>query len=174
MKKLILAFTLTFLVFSCSSTQSGSGTTASKPKKNMLKGTWEVTQVSFDGSSQVIKANLFDIAESACFKGSQWTLVSNNGTGKFTLNNSSGCDGSTHRIHWSFYDSGDGGNYFQFKFVNEKNKPIDAANRGYRAKIENLTGGQSFVLRVSITYNGQPFDVLLSFAKISDNVSLYN
>ncbi|UCE94347.1 MAG: lipocalin, partial [Flavobacteriaceae bacterium] len=76
MKKLLL-LTLTILfVSSCGSTQSSS---ASKPSKKTLKGTWEITNIKFVGEKGLYKANLFDMADSACFKGSQWVFIPNNG-----------------------------------------------------------------------------------------------
>lgn len=168
MKK-VLFIALAFLVFSCSSTKSGS--TNTKPSKKLLKGTWEVTNIRFVGDKGLYKANLFDIADSACFKGSEWVFIPNNGSGKFTVNSSAHCEISSNRIHWSFFDSGDGTYQFQFKFVDEKNKPLDAANRGYRSKIDELNDN-TMIMRVATTYDGNPFDVVMTFTKVSDNFAL--
>ena len=168
MKK-VLFIARAFLVFSCSSTKSGS--TSTKPSKKLLKGTWEVTNIRFVGDKGLYKANLFDIADSACFKGSEWVFIPNNGSGKFTVNSSAHCETSTNRIHWSFFDSGDGTYQFQFKFVDEKNKPLDAANRGYRSKIDELNEN-TMIMRVATTYDGNPFDVVMTYTKVSDNFAL--
>ncbi len=170
MKKIIY-IAMAFLVFSCSSTQSGTDT-AAKPSKKLLKGTWEVTNIKFVGDKGLYKANLFDMADSACFNGSEWVFIPNNGSGKFTINNSgSQCQDSSSRIHWSFYDSGDGSYQFQFKYVDEKNKPIDEANRGYRSNIDELNEN-TMIMRVATTYNGNPFDVVMTFSKVSEEFSL--
>ncbi|WP_159023242.1 hypothetical protein [Formosa sp. L2A11] len=71
MKKFIY-MTLALLVFSCSGSKS---TTASKPSKKMLKGTWEVSNIKFIGDKGLYKAFLFDLADSSCFKGGEWVFL---------------------------------------------------------------------------------------------------
>ena len=171
MKKLFY-LALTLFIVSCSSSKLGSSSEATeKFSKKTLKGTWEVTDIRFVGDKGLYKANLFDIADSPCFKGSQWVFIPNNGSGKFTINSSAHCEASTNRIHWSFFEPGDGSYQFQFKFVDEKNKPIDAANRGYRSKIEHLTTS-NMEMRVATTYEGNPFDVVMTFSKVSEDFAL--
>lgn len=172
MKKLIY-LTLALLVMSCSSTKSTSGeAVAEKPSKKLLKGTWQVTDIRFVGDKGLYKANLFDLADSPCFKGSEWVFIPNNGSGKFTINSAaSQCESTVNRIHWSFYDSGDGSYQFQMKYVDEKNKPLDAANRGYRSNIDELNES-TMIMRVATTYEGNPFDVVMTFSKTSDDITL--
>ncbi|NOQ91169.1 MAG: hypothetical protein GQ552_00470 [Flavobacteriaceae bacterium] len=170
MKKTIYFLTFTLLVFLLSSSKTIDVNLA-KSKKKLLKGTWEVTNIRFVGDKGLYKANLFDEADSPCFNGSQWILVPNNGSGKFTLNSSAHCEASINRIHWSYAEADDGTAVMQFKFVNEKNKPLDPENRGYRVNIENLDAA-SFEMRIPTTYKGNPFDVVMTFSKVSDNVKL--
>lgn len=170
MKKTIYILTFAFLLISCSSSKTTSDGTV-KPSKKMLKGTWTVTNIKFVGDKGLYKANLFDIADSACFNGSEWVFIPNNGSGKFTVNSSAHCEASVNRIHWSFYEPGDGSYQFQFKFVDEKNKPIDAANRGYRSNIDQLDEN-TMIMRVATTYEGNPFDVVMTFNKTSDDITL--
>lgn len=172
MKKLLYII-LALLVMSCSSTKSSSGgEVAAKPNKKLLKGTWQVTNIRFVGDKGLYKADLFDLADSPCFKGSEWVFIPNNGSGKFTISSSaSQCTPSVSRIHWSFYDSGDGVYQFQMKYVDEKNKPLDAANRGYRSNIDDLNDS-TMIMRVATTYEGNPFDVVMTFAKVSDDITL--
>jgi hypothetical protein len=42
-----------------------------------MKGNWVISSVSYPGS-EYIKVNSFQIADSQCFEGSTWKLVSNN------------------------------------------------------------------------------------------------
>lgn len=170
MKK-ITYLILTLLFISCGSTSSNSTSSAPKYSKKTLKGTWEVTNIRFVGEKGLYKANLFDLADSPCFKGSNWVFIPNNGSGKFDINPSAHCESTSNRIHWSFFEPGDGSYQFQFKYVNEKNKPIDSANRGYRSKISNLTEN-SMEMRVSTTYEGNPFDVVMTFTKVSEDFAL--
>jgi hypothetical protein len=169
MKKLLFLSLMVLVVSSCGSTQSS---TTFKPSKKTLKGTWEITNIRFIGEQGLYKANLFDMADSACFKGSEWVFIPNNGSGKYTINGTgSQCEAITTRIHWSFYEPGDGTYQFQFKYVDEKNKPIDEANRGYRSTISSLESN-SMVMRVQTTYEGKEFDVELTFTKISEDFAL--
>ena len=170
MKKIIYV-ALAFLIFSCSGSKSETGSASPKSSKKLLKGTWEVTNIKFVGDKGLYKANLFDIADSACFNGSKWVFIPNNGSGKFTVNSSAHCEVSTNRIHWSFYEPGDGTHQFQFKFVDEKNKSIDAANRGYRSNIDQLDAN-SMTMRVATIYEGNPFDVVMTFTKVSEDFAL--
>ena len=174
MKKIIYLL-LAFVVISCGSTSSSTGTgeaaKAEKPSKKTLKGTWEVTNIRFVGDKGLYKAFLFDVADSKCFMGSKWVFISNNNTGKFTLPGGSQCEAGTNRIVWDFYDTNDGKYSFQFKFVDEKNKPLDAANRGYRSNIDELTP-TTMVTRTATTYEGNPFDVIMTYTKVSEDITL--
>jgi len=173
MKKIIYLLLTILLVSSCGTTQSTSsgGEASTKISKKTLKGTWEVTNIRFVGDKGLYKANLFDLADSPCFNGSQWVFIPNNGSGKFTVNSAAHCEASVNRIHWSFFEPGDGSYQLQFKYVDEKNKPLDAANRGYRSKIDNLTA-DSMEMRIATTYKGNPFDVIMTFNKVSEDFAL--
>ncbi|MGJ5640837.1 hypothetical protein [Formosa sp. S-31] len=164
----IIYMTLAVLVLSC----SGSKSTAQKqPSKKTLKGTWEVTNLKFIGDKGIYKAFLFDLSDSSCFKGGEWVFIPNNGSGKFSTNaNSSICEATTNKIHWSFLESGDGITQFQFKYVGDDIKAKNVAS-GYRATIQDLSDNV-MVLKVPTTYEGNPFDVIMTFNKTSDNIDL--
>jgi hypothetical protein len=170
MKKITFLLSV-LLIISCSATKSG-GSASTKLSQRTLKGTWQVTDIRFVGEGGLYKANVFDLADSPCFKGSEWVFIPNNGTGKFTLSDANRCDGSAHRILWSFADQGNSTALFSFKFVDEKNKPLSGDKSGYRTSIEGLTAS-SFELRVNTSYEGKAFDVVMSLTKVSDEFSLY-
>jgi hypothetical protein len=156
------------VLVACASSGSGE---APKPSKKMLKGTWQVSDIRFVGDKGLYKANLFEAADSACFKGSQWVFIPNNGSGKYTLNSTaSQCAPATNRIHWSFFEPGDGSVQFQMKYLDEAGKTV-AGGRGYRANIDELNSSV-MVMRVPSTYQGNPFDVLMTFNKVSDDITL--
>jgi hypothetical protein len=169
MKKILYFSFIILFLSACGSTQSSS--TAAKPSKKTLKGTWKVTNIRFVGKEGLYKARLFDMADSACFKESEWVFIPNNGTGKYTINQGSQCEGLTTRILWSFYEPGDGTYQLQFKYVDDKNKPIDPANRGYRSNIDTLEEN-NMTMRVVTTQDGNEFDVVLTFTKISADFAL--
>ncbi|WP_084647808.1 lipocalin family protein [Gelidibacter mesophilus] len=161
-------FVLTLLIMSCSGAKSTSGI----PGKKTLKGTWQVNNIKFEGDKGLYKANMFDFADSACFKNSEWVFIPNNGSGKFTTTaNGSQCEVQSNRIHWSYFDGGNGKTQFQFYLTDAKGKRIDAAKSGYRADIDALNEN-TMVMRVNTTYEGNPFDVVMTFNKVSDNVTL--
>jgi len=170
MKKLLYII-LTLSILSCGTSKSSSDEGIIKISKKTLKGTWEVTNIRFVGDKGLYKANLFDMADSPCFKGSKWVFIPNNGSGKYSINSSAYCEPVATRIHWSLYEPGDGTYQFQFKYVDEKNKPIDSANRGYRSSIDQLEEN-NMIMRVSTTYEGNPFDVVMTFTKVSEDFAL--
>ena len=169
MKKLLQFSFLLLFLSSCGSTQSSSE--ASKPSKKTLNGTWKVTSIRFLGEVGQYKTKLFDMADSACFKDSKWVFIPNNGSGKYTINEGVHCEPVATRIHWSFYEPGDGSFQFQFKYVDENNKPIDAANRGYSSVIETLEEN-AMTMRVVTSNEGKEFDVILTFTKVSEDFTI--
>lgn len=163
-----LTLLLLFLsLLGCGTTQSVS----ELPGKRILKGTWEVTNIDFIGAEGIYKAFLFDAADSACFKGSEWVFIPNNASGRFTTNASnSTCDVLNYRIIWSFLEV-DNNKSFQFKYADEKNRPQSKDKSGYRADINELTAG-NMTITVASTYEGKSFNVVMKFEKKSDNLNL--
>lgn len=168
MKKLLLILFLPLLLVSCSSTQS---TSEAGPSKKTMKGTWEVVSVELIGNGVSQSPDLFNMAEASCFKNSKWVFVPNNGSGKYSIDSRAECEPVATRIHWSFYEPGDGSYQFQFKYVDENNKPIDSTNRGYSAKLSYVSTTE-MNMRVTVVQNGESVDVLLGFRKISDELTV--
>jgi len=159
-----------FLV-SCSTTRSSPAGT--KPSKRDLKGTWEVNDIRFIGKEGLYKADLLDVADSRCFKGSEWVFIPNNNTGTFRLISSEPCPGESHRILWSFFESTDDSYDFQFKYVDQRNRPLAAAKRsGYRMRITELNVPNMELRIKTVDEEGSPFEVVLSFTRVSDNIQL--
>lgn len=161
---------LAMLIVSCSATTTATSQSAAMKKKT-LKGTWSLTDIRFVGEEGLYKADLFGIADSPCFKGGEWMFIPNNGTGRFSINGSERCQEGTHRILWSFYESGDGSTELQFKLVDSKNKPLSGDKSGYRMTVESLSESNA-VFRVKVDYDGKPFDVVLTLDKVSKEVKL--
>lgn len=166
MKKLLLVLILPLFLVSCSSTQSTSETSTSKKS---LKGTWEVVNVEVIGDDGSQMPELFNMAEANCFKDSKWVFVPNNGSGKYSIESKDKCEPVATRIHWSFYEPGDGSYQFQFKYVDEYNKPIDTSNRGYSAQLKYVSPSE-MNMRVTVNHNGKDIDVLLDFRKVSNEL----
>lgn len=171
MKQLLIVIGA-ILLLACAGSQTGVADAPPKPNKKLLKGTWQVSAIRFVGDKGLYKANLFEKADSACFNGSEWVFIPNNGAGKFSIvSSASQCQVSSSRIHWSFYKSDDASYQFQFKYVDEKGKPLAEGNRGYRSGIDELNE-TTMVMRVASSYQGNPFDVVMTFTKMSDDITL--
>lgn len=85
MKKIFLLLVLSAISISCKTTSVGS-TKLDNKTELALKGNWVIASVTYPGS-EYIKVTSFDIADSKCFEGSNWTFVSNNNTGTLNLVN---------------------------------------------------------------------------------------
>jgi len=168
--KNIFYLAIAMLIVSCSATTTASSQ-SSQMKKKTLKGTWSLTNIRFVGEEGLYKADLFGIADSPCYKGGEWLFIPNNGTGRFSINGSERCQEGTHRILWSFYESGNGSTELQFKLVDAKNKPLSGDKSGYRMTVESLSESNA-VFRVKVDYEGKPFDVVLTLDKVSNEVKL--
>lgn len=165
MKNYIYAI-LAFLLISCVVAQ-----TESKPSKKTLGGNWEVTNIKFTGDSGLYKVDLFDLVDSDCFMGSEWVFIPENGEGKITILNSDSCENKIDKIQWSLYEPGDGTFQFQFKYVDVVDDQINNFNRGYRSGISQLSSN-TMKMNVIANVNGKPFEVEMTFNKISEEINL--
>src|SRR6476620_6955112 len=97
MKKLILIGFLSVMILSCKS-KSATETGLDRKAQVAMKGQWTITSVTYP-SSDLIKINSFYLADSKCFVGSKWQLISNNNQGSFTIN-SPKCTSYSSNITW--------------------------------------------------------------------------
>jgi hypothetical protein len=163
---------IALFIMSCSATKvAGGAETKQKNGKKLLKGTWTVSDIRFVGEAGLYKADLFDVADSPCFKGGEWLFIPNNGTGRFSINGTERCSESTNRMLWSYIDHKDGTGEIQFKFVDEKNKPLSSTKTGYSIAVESISESNA-EFRIKTDYEGQPFDVVFSMSKTSKEVKL--
>jgi hypothetical protein len=133
-------------------TQSGAATTVSA-SKGSVKGTWVVTDISFDGIPQHSKVTVFDQASYECFKGSQWVFPNNETNGSYTLTSTEGgCSTASQPIVWSIYKSG-GVENLQFKKIGGGVKSKDVAE-GYRLEISSLDK-TTMVWRAAVNFEGK-------------------
>ncbi len=153
MKKFILIFAVSVLILSCKST-SVTETKLDTKTQAGLKGTWTIASVTFP-SSNVIKVNSFDTADSQCFVGSSWKLVANNNRGNFSLN-SPQCTSYSTPITW-FVNSD---KQFVMKILDDsKSRKV---KDGYVLRVANITSN-SFQLVDQIDVAGKATDVVYQF-----------
>ena len=153
MKKIVVICFTSILILACKSNSATATKLDSKTQVN-LKGDWTLTSVSYPGSD-VIKVTSFDVADSKCFIGSTWKLISNNNKGNFSLN-SSKCTSYSTPITWFVNNEGE----FVMKILDEtKAKKVKT---GYVLKVSNATAS-SFQLIDKIDVAGKVTDVVYQF-----------
>lgn len=157
MKRIFFLLLLSVAVIGCKST-SVTNTKLDNKTERMLKGNWTITNVSFPGSDY-LKVTSFNIEDSKCFVGSDWSFISNNNKGQMNLNNpNTDCKNYSSPITW--YVNKDGN--FVFKFTND-HKAKDV-NSGYILKLNNVTE-TSFDLIDKVSVSGQVTEITYSFQR---------
>ncbi|WP_405606156.1 hypothetical protein [Polaribacter sp. Asnod1-A03] len=158
MKKIFYIFLLSITIIGCNSTSSVVNTKLDNKTERMLKGNFTVTSVSFPGSDY-LQVNSFNLADSKCFIGSNWTFISNNNKGEMAINNpKTSCKDFSSPITWYINNEGS----FVLKIINDyKAKEV---NNGYVLNINNVTE-TSFDLVDEINVGGQLKNITYSFQK---------
>lgn len=124
----ILALTIVFTSCSTTKNASSSGTTAMSVSRGKFVGTWNLTNVSYDGLLPNAVTNAFDQAPPSAFVNSVWKLT-NSGNGIYTL-----ASGASQTIFWSVYNEAGASTQFQFKKIYEGDKAKNV-QEGYRLVI---------------------------------------
>lgn len=155
MRKIVLFLAVIALVVACKST-SPVETKLDNKTEAMLKGDWVITSVTFPGSDY-IKVKSFDMYDSQCFVGSQWSFVSNNNKGTMALANAS-CGSFSSDITWYINKEGQ----FVMKILNaEKSKKV---NQGYVMNVGTIAEN-SFQLVDKISVGSTPTNVVYQFSR---------
>ena len=153
MKKIVLLFVALVLIIACKS-QSVTGTKLDMKKEVAIKGDWVIASVNYPGS-QFIKVTSFNIEDSKCFVGSEWSFVSNNNKGEMRLTKEK-CSGYNTPITWYINKE----EKFVVKFLEGvKAKKMDA---GYVLNIDNITEN-SFQLVDYVSVEGKSTKVVYQF-----------
>lgn len=156
MKKMILTGVLAVLLFACKS-NTATNTKVDKKSQVMLKGDWVISSVTYPGSD-VIKVNSFQLADSQCFVGSTWKLISNNNKGEMAITNNE-CGAFSSPITWFLDKNGQ----FVLKVLNAGDKARKVRD-GYVLPIANQTES-SFQLVDQITVGGKSTSVVYQFQR---------
>lgn len=151
----ILLFLTAFI--GCKST-STINTKLDNKTERMLKGDFTITAVNFPGS-EYLKVNSFNLGDSKCFVGSDWSFVSNNNKGEMKINNSNTtCKDFSSPITW--YVNKDGN--FVLKIINDyKAKEV---NSGFVLSLNNVTE-TSFELIDKVNVAGESKNITYTFQK---------
>ena len=159
MKKLIFILTAALLIVSC-----GPSKVATEARKT-FKGDWTLNSITYPNSQGTFDVTLFNDASAACFKGSNWSFVSNNNTGTYTTSGAD-CTAGERYFVWSIDEENTPTGTFDFLL-----KPTDrkwnstTGNQGFRIKLVSLTE-TSMIWEQTVTLEGSPFVIRMNFTKL--------
>ncbi|MFD2909714.1 lipocalin family protein [Flavobacterium ardleyense] len=156
MKKIILIVLVIFAV-GCKSKEKVVGTKLDRSTEIAIKGNWVLSSVNY-GGSDYIKVTSFNVADSKCFEGSEWSFVANNNKGQMALN-SANCTNYSSNITW--YINKD--ENMVLKFLTEGVK-AKHTNSGYILRVVSQSKTQ-FQLIDKIDVAGKMTDVVYQFDK---------
>ena len=156
MKKIILVVLVIFAV-GCKSKEKVVGTKLDRSTEIAIKGNWVLSSVAYEGSEH-IKVTSFNIADSKCFEGSDWSFVANNNKGKMALN-SANCSTYGSDITWYINKEGN----FVMKFLTEGVKAKHNTS-GYILNV-NVQSKEQFQLVDKINVGNKMVDVVYQFNK---------
>jgi hypothetical protein len=157
--KLVVPVIAMIMLSSCSSSKN-----ATVAKRNDVKGTWTLNNISYEGLSagEKLHLTLLDEGTEACLTGSTWTLP-NNGYGSYTItNNQSGCIAGEKNIIWS-YRKENGQAIIQYKKLESGVKAKDI-EEGYKFKLLTATA-ETMTWQSEISFAGHPVFINYSFSK---------
>lgn len=154
MKKIGIVFLMLMGVLGCKTSSSQKLDTKAEVA---LKGNWVITSVTYPGSD-VIKVTSFEIADSQCFVGSTWKLVSNNNKGEMALTRS-GCPSFASPLTWYVNQEGN----FVMKVLGADVK-AKRVREGYVLKVANSSENK-FQLVDRINVGGTSAEVVYQFER---------
>ncbi|WP_136468641.1 lipocalin family protein [Flagellimonas onchidii] len=160
MAKQTLFFTalVSVLLMSCSVSKSA------RTQRNLFSGSWTLDNVSYENNTGNFKSVIFNDAEDICFEGSDWFFRDNNSTGRYTISQSTLCQGGDRFFRWSVVEpSQNYSSQLQFKFIDDKRKDI-SGGYGYRLNIASINE-QSMTLKSNVSVDGEPVTIVYEFTK---------
>ncbi len=156
--------TIFLLMFAGILFSSCSVSKSARTQRNLFSGSWTLDNISYENNTGNFKATIFGDAEDICFEGSDWFFRDNNSTGRYTISQSSLCQGGDRFFRWSVVEPAQ--NYssqLQFKFIDENRKDI-SGGVGYRLNISSINE-QSMTLRSNVSVEGEPVTIVYQFSK---------
>ena len=133
--------------------------------KNTIDGKWQLETVTTEGITGQIKAQILNEAPLPCFLGSSWTFNQNNSLGSYSISQNAGeCVAVKRNLRWSIYEAKDEPKLFQFKKLDDKLKPVEEGNVGYRFTIVKLDD-KAMQLRNDISFEGKAASFIYNFVR---------
>ncbi len=157
-RSLLFVAIASILLVSCSVSKSA------RSQRDIFSGTWNLDNVYYENNSGNFKSVIFNDAEDICFEDSEWFFRDNNSTGRYTIKQSSLCQGGDRFFRWSVVEpTSNYSSQLQFKFIDENRKDI-SGGYGYRLNIVSLTE-QAMTLKSNVSVDGQPVTVVYEFSR---------
>ncbi|WP_222984232.1 lipocalin family protein [Flagellimonas meishanensis] len=159
MKHTFLIIALAGLVCSSCSVSKSART-----QRNLFSGSWSLDNISYENNRGNFKSVIFNDAEDICFEGSDWFFRDNNSTGRYTISQSTLCQGGDRFFRWSVVEPEQ--NYtsqLQFKFIDENRKDI-SGGAGYRLNIASISE-QAMTLKSNVSVDGELVTIVYEFTK---------
>lgn len=155
MKKLLLLL-VSISVLSC-----GASKTVRESKK-VLKGNWELNNISYSEAG-TYNVTLLDDVSKTCFEGSTWQFIPNNNTGIYTIDGVGCQSGERHFVFTIDEINEETGLYdFLLKPTNEKHK--SETNIGFRLSLTSLSENM-MQWQQTLMVEGKPFTITMNFIK---------
>ncbi|WP_422351628.1 lipocalin family protein [Flagellimonas sp.] len=158
-RKSLIFMALAGLMFSSCSVSKSART-----QRNLFSGSWALDNISYENNTGNFKSVIFNDAEDICFEGSDWFFRDNNSTGRYTISQSSLCQGGDRFFRWSVVEpSQNYSSQLQFKFIDENRKDI-SGGVGYRLNIASLSE-QAMILKSNVSVEGELVTIVYEFSK---------
>ncbi len=155
MKQLIVLLLAVSLV-SC-----GASKTVRTSKK-VIKGEWTLSTISYSEVGTYNVTLLNDVSKD-CFKGSAWSFIPNNNTGKYSINNANCATGDRNFI-FTIQEIDPVTGLYDFLLKPTDSKGKSQNNVGFRLKLTLLTES-NMVWEQTLSVDGKPFTISMNFAK---------
>jgi hypothetical protein len=145
-------------MFSCSLSKDN------RALRTSVNGSWQLTNVRYEGNQGRFESVLFNDEKDACFIGSEWFFRTNNSNGSYTITKPD-CQTGQRFFIWSLVEGFGNGYALQIKPTdNRRNTTLN--NAGYRLDVSNLNGGQ-MTLRSQLQVDGEPITLVYEFQKLT-------
>ena len=159
-KSLVLFSFILLLGASCSMSKEA------RSFRNQINGNWQLQTVVSEGITGNVKVQLLNEAQLQCFVGSQWNFENKTSLGYYSISQNAGeCVAVKRNIRWSIYEAKDEPKLFQFKKVDNKYKPIEEGQAGYRFTILDLQKN-TMKLRSDVQFEGKTVSFIYNFVRI--------
>jgi len=154
MKKLA-ALIVTLTLLSC-------GPKVVRDSKKVIKGSWNLTTISYSQSG-TYNVTLLNDTSKQCFEGSSWQFIPNNNTGIYTINNGD-CPTGERNFIFTIQEVDVQTGLYDFLLKPTDAKGKSETNKGFRLKLTSLSD-TNMQWQQTVLLEGEPFTISMNFTK---------